>query len=259
MTDPARHRARQLNERLARDLYRLLERRSEPLSDADRAVVEAFCRMDRHLRCEQFAEAVRSRGGKVPEGTVQRVMDLLCDLGFAVRRDFGDGPVYEHLHLGEHHDHLICTQCGEVIEFIDPRVEQLQEMHAASAGFRPLRHKLEIYGICRRCAARLQPTRPLTDCQTGEKLRVVRIDGGGEVTRHLQEMGLVPGAPVEVLARQGSLMLAVGDSRLGLEPETARHVLVAVADAMPPPPPPPPLRGRGRGPGFRWRHGRGGR
>ena len=247
MNKPDQRRAERLNARLREELDKLLGQKRETLTGEQRAVVDAFCGVDRHMSARQFQTAVEQSGESVDADTVQSVMDMLCKLGFAVRRDFGDGPRYEHLHIGEHHDHLICTHCGRVTEFTDPRLEELQAYHATRLGFRPIRHKLEIYGICRQCAAALQPTRPLSECDIGEKLTIVRIDADPQQARHLADMGMVTGAAVELLGRAGTLMVAVGQTRLGLEPSIAEHVIVAsdVLEASPPP---------GHGP---FRHGRG--
>lgn len=229
MNKPDQQRAEQLNARLREELDKLLGQKRETLTDEQRAVVDAFCGVDRHMSAQQFQAAAKQSGESVDADTVQGVMDMLCKLGFAVRRDFGDGPRYEHLHIGEHHDHLICTHCGKVTEFTDPRLEELQAYHAARLGFRPIRHKLEIYGICRQCTASLQPARPLSECDIGEKLTIVRIDADPKQALHLADMGMVTGAAIELLGRAGTLMVAVGQTRLGLEPSIAEQVIVASA------------------------------
>ena len=260
MDKPDSPKAEQLNAKLRDELHRLFAERRQALTDAQRAVIDAFCAVDRHMSAEQFEATAADGGTAVDTAVVQEVMGLLCELGFAVRRDFGDGPRYEHLHVGEHHDHLICTQCGRVVEFTDPRMEDLQTFHASRLGFRPIRHKLEIYGICRQCDAARQPTRPLSVCEVGEKLVVVRIDADPQQARHLTDMGLVAGASVEVLGRAGTLMVAVGHTRLGLEPKIAETVLVAPRPAAAVGPGPRgggPGQGLGRGLGRRrrWRRG----
>jgi Fur family ferric uptake transcriptional regulator len=69
--------------------------------------------------------------------------------------DFGEGfKRYEHRLSAEPiHEHLICLNCGAVIEFQSDEVHRIEAMVSARHGFRPTRHKLEIYGLCRECIA----------------------------------------------------------------------------------------------------------
>ena len=64
------------------------------------------------------------------------------------------GYRFERLHAGDHHDHLICDQCGRVIEFFEPRIEALQDEVAARHGFVLLSHNHQMRGICKRCRPR---------------------------------------------------------------------------------------------------------
>ena len=61
---------------------------------------------------------------------------------------------YERLLVGEHHDHLVCTSCGGVIEFVDPRIEELQEAVCKKFGFAPTTHSHQIRGVCAECQAK---------------------------------------------------------------------------------------------------------
>lgn len=65
---------------------------------------------------------------------------------------FGDGQTrYEHVTEGEHHDHLVCTGCGAIIEFENEAIEKLQDDVAAAHDFVITTHKLELYGLCAAC------------------------------------------------------------------------------------------------------------
>jgi len=79
-------------------------------------------------------------------------MKILADCGLAREIDLADGITrYEHLYNHEHHDHLICMQCGKSIEFYKPEIEALQDEASGQLGFKGHDHKLQIYGICRDC------------------------------------------------------------------------------------------------------------
>jgi Fur family ferric uptake transcriptional regulator len=84
--------------------------------------------------------------------TVYRTMKLLADCGLAIPRQFGGGQTrYEPAAGRAHHDHLICTACGEIVEFANERIESLQALIARRHGFEVESHKLELYGRCARC------------------------------------------------------------------------------------------------------------
>ena len=79
-------------------------------------------------------------------------MKLLADSGLATARQFGDGQTRYEAAAGEaHHDHLICTACGEIVEFADEQSGTHQELVARRHGFDVDSHKLELYGRCARC------------------------------------------------------------------------------------------------------------
>ena len=67
-------------------------------------------------------------------------------------RNFGDGAQrFESCSENEHHDHMVCTECGLIIEFENSQIETLQEQVAASHSFAVMDHRLELYGLCSKC------------------------------------------------------------------------------------------------------------
>ncbi|NOZ01724.1 MAG: transcriptional repressor [Deltaproteobacteria bacterium] len=116
-------------------------------------VAEVFFDMDGHPGIEELHRAVEKRYPGTGGATVYRTMKLLCDSGLACTRDFGDGFArYEALDPAGHHDHLICTACGKIIEFGEEAIEELQEHVSRRHGFQMRDHRLDIYGLCRECA-----------------------------------------------------------------------------------------------------------
>jgi Fur family ferric uptake transcriptional regulator len=78
---------------------------------------------------------------------VYRTLKLFCDAGIANAHHFRDGiTLYEH--TGHHHDHLICTDCGAIVEFESAAIEKEQDRIARSNGFRLLRHRHILYAAC---------------------------------------------------------------------------------------------------------------
>jgi len=83
--------------------------------------------------------------------TVYRTLTLLEDSGIASSISFGaQGKKYE-LGLTKHHDHLICTKCGEIIEFFDETIEERQEEIAKKFNFKMEGHTMKIIGLCKKC------------------------------------------------------------------------------------------------------------
>jgi Fur family transcriptional regulator, ferric uptake regulator len=116
-------------------------------------IAEVFFESGGHLRIEDLLERVRTVDPKVGQATVYRTMKLLTKCGLAEPRQFGDGHTrYEPAHeKEEHHDHLICTSCGRIIEFVNNQIETLQDRVAKAHGFVVTHHKMELYGVCADC------------------------------------------------------------------------------------------------------------
>ena len=115
-------------------------------------IVDTFLEADTHLGLEAILERVRRKNPGVGFATVYRTMRLLVDAGMAHARNFGPGgAVYEVAHGREHHDHLVCERCGLVVEFLNDKIEELQEKVASKHGFQLSRHRHELFGVCQRC------------------------------------------------------------------------------------------------------------
>lgn len=108
-----------------------------------------------HIDAEALLESLSARGAKISRATVYRNLDLLVELGLATRQRLGRrGYLYEHIHPGQRHDHLVCTECGRVVEFLSPAIAALQTEICRAHGFVPTRHSLQIYGLCRECGGK---------------------------------------------------------------------------------------------------------
>ncbi len=117
-----------------------------------RAVLEAFLGSEEHVSAEDLYKIVSAKEPKIGLATVYRTLALLTESGLAAELDFGDGQKrYERNYEQGHHDHMICTQCGKIIEFQHPLIEKLQEDVAREHGFEMTTHKLDMFGICKDC------------------------------------------------------------------------------------------------------------
>ncbi len=117
-----------------------------------RQVLEAFVSSGRHLTVEELYELARRRNPGIGQATVFRTLKLLVAADMAKKVELGDKKTrYEIKHGVDHHDHLVCVECGRFIEAVDPAIEDLQDKLCRKFGFSPRRHSLEIYGFCRKC------------------------------------------------------------------------------------------------------------
>jgi Fur family ferric uptake transcriptional regulator len=111
------------------------------------AILDTYMSISGHRTSEEIHELVRAAYPEVGAATVYRTLKLLCDAGIANAHHFRDGvTLYER--TGEHHDHLICTDCGEIIEFESDVIEREQEKVAQGHGFELRRHRHILYGRC---------------------------------------------------------------------------------------------------------------
>lgn len=115
-------------------------------------ILDEFLRAGAHLSTEELYLRLREQHPHIGYATVHRTLKLFAECGIAEPCHFGDGQTrYESSAGEEHHDHLICTDCGDIVEFENPQIEALQESVASQHGFRIERHRLELYGRCRKC------------------------------------------------------------------------------------------------------------
>src|SRR6185369_7936992 len=106
-----------------------------------------------HFTAEGLLEKMRRRGDRISRASVYRTLSMLCEGGFVESREFQRGQMMYESMLGQHHhDHLICTSCGHIIEFENDDIERLQEEAAKAHRFRIEHHSLRIYGKCAKCA-----------------------------------------------------------------------------------------------------------
>lgn len=115
-------------------------------------ILDAFLRASTHPSTEELFLKIRRKHPTVGYATVYRTLKLFADCGIAEERNFGDGQTrYEWIGDETHHDHLICTSCGAILEFEDPHIEKLQREVADRHGFTIVSHRLELYGLCSHC------------------------------------------------------------------------------------------------------------
>jgi len=110
-------------------------------------------RCGEHVSAEEIYRLVKEEAPEIGFATVYRTLRLMKDCGVLHKREFGDGRARFEAHRGEgeHHDHLICEECGRVIEFENREIEELQRYVAKKYRFQMNTHRLDIFGRCSVC------------------------------------------------------------------------------------------------------------
>lgn len=115
-------------------------------------ILSTFLSAKRHITVEELFNIVKKKNPEIGYATVHRNLKLMCECGIAEEIKIGTNKArFEQKYGHEHHDHLICLKCGSFIEVNDDRIEKLQDKLAEVNDFIPQRHKLEIYGFCKKC------------------------------------------------------------------------------------------------------------
>lgn len=133
-----------LKERMHQHQYKSTPQRDE--------IADWIFRTHEHFTVEDLIASFREKGKKVSQATAYRVIQMMLDLKLIEEHDFGkDYKFYEHTPGHDHHDHIVCIDCGKIIEFSEPELEALKEKITLKSGFRMRKHHLTIYADCTKC------------------------------------------------------------------------------------------------------------
>lgn len=106
-----------------------------------------------HLDAETLLSAMQAKGLKISRATVYRNLELLVECGLVRKQRLGRSRfLYEHVHPGQRHDHLVCRECGRVAEFVSAGIAALQAEICRAHGFDPQQYSLQISSLCNGCA-----------------------------------------------------------------------------------------------------------
>ena len=129
-----------------------LKERGQRLTKEREAILKKIFSFRGHFEPETLYLKIRESGLKASRASVYRTLNLLYECGLIERvRKTDHGTIYECTFGHEHHDHMLCTGCGNVIEFYSADLERLQDVLCAQKGFEGTSHTLEIRGLCRKC------------------------------------------------------------------------------------------------------------
>jgi len=119
-------------------------------------ILDIFRKSDtRHFSAEDIYRTLIAENIEIGLATVYRVLTQFEQAGILVRSQFDSGKAVFELNDGDHHDHLICTTCGIVVEFRDAEIERRQLKVAKDNGFKLESHHMVLYGTCEDCLKKL--------------------------------------------------------------------------------------------------------
>lgn len=125
------------------------------LSTQKKAIAEEIRKTRTHFEVESFIDKIRAKNQKFSRATVYRVIKQLLDAGLIQKISTMDGKVYyERSSAHQQHDHLICNQCGRILEIKDDALETQLLALCKALNFQPEYRSLHMYGKCSKC----QPT-----------------------------------------------------------------------------------------------------
>jgi Fur family ferric uptake transcriptional regulator len=112
-------------------------------------ILDAVLSSPRHVDAETIALVAKTLDKSIGLATVYRTLKMMTDAKILIERRFTDARAcFEFSDEEHHHDHLICNQCGEIVEFLDESIENRQVEIARNLGFNLVRHKMELFADC---------------------------------------------------------------------------------------------------------------
>ena len=130
-----------------KNLEQLCIERGMKMTEQRRIIARVLSDADDHPDVEDVYQRSVQLDPKISIATVYRTVRLFEEAGLLDRHDFGDGRSRYEQASDDHHDHLVDVQSGDIIEFHDEEVEELQRQIAARLGYRLIGHRMELYGV----------------------------------------------------------------------------------------------------------------
>ncbi|MFA7084513.1 MAG: Fur family transcriptional regulator [Arcobacteraceae bacterium] len=141
------------SEQVIDELKKIVKQKGLKYTEQREVVLKILMHAQEHLTAEEIYNLIKKQEptSNIGIATVYRALSFLEEVDLITSIAFGaEGKKYES-NSKEHHDHLICTQCGKIIEFIDDEIEKRQEKIAKQNKFKVTSHSMQLYGLCQNC------------------------------------------------------------------------------------------------------------
>jgi len=143
-----------ISNKIIDDLKAILNEKGMKYTEQRAIILQILLTFDTHLNAEEVYNIIRNKypNQKIGIATIYRTLNFLEEVKLISSVSFGkDGKRYESYNKNQHHDHLICTKCGKIVEFLDEEIERKQEIIANNNNFIITDHTMQLYGICNIC------------------------------------------------------------------------------------------------------------
>tara|TARA_Y100001970_G_C13919580_1_gene692740 strand:+ start:113 stop:544 length:432 start_codon:yes stop_codon:yes gene_type:complete len=135
-----------INDKIIKQFKEALKEEGLRFTSQRLAILEDIVNSDEHRDCDEIHLSVNKKNNKVSKATIYRTVDVLLNHEFIRKLDIGDGAVkYESKLDSPHHDHMICIETGDIIEFVDDRIEEIQEEIARKKGYKIIKHVHQLF------------------------------------------------------------------------------------------------------------------
>jgi len=159
--DDEAHASEEMLEDAKRILREHLVRLGLKQSSQRDAILGIFLATHDHLSTEELHRLVKEHDPTIGYTTVYRALKLFAECGLAAEIEFRDGIArYEHSLYRRNHHHMVCTVCGDSVEFFSPEVEAVERSVGEQFSFETTSHSFQIYGICHGCQMKRKDSPP---------------------------------------------------------------------------------------------------
>jgi len=141
------------SENVIDELKKIVKQKGLKYTEQREIVLNILLHAEGHLTAEEVYNLIKTKkpDSNIGIATVYRALGFLEEVNLITSITFGaDGKKYES-NTKEHHDHLICTNCGRIVEFMDEEIEKRQDRVAKKNKFKITSHSMQLYGICGNC------------------------------------------------------------------------------------------------------------
>lgn len=142
--------------RLKEEFVDFLKKHHQKITKSRLELLDIIANYKKHFEIEELVTYIQRTKKLASRATIYRTIKLLMDFGVIkeiIKQN--NKTIYEFCPSESHHDHLICTSCNKIIEFLNEDIEKLQEEICKSHKFLPTHHRLEIFGLCKECQKKL--------------------------------------------------------------------------------------------------------
>ncbi|MFA7091528.1 MAG: Fur family transcriptional regulator [Arcobacteraceae bacterium] len=141
------------NEQVIDELKKIVKQKGLKYTEQREVVLKILMHAQEHLTAEEIYNLIKIKepDSNIGIATVYRALSFLEEVDLIASIAFGsEGKKYES-NAKAHHDHLICTSCGKIVEFVDAEIEKRQEKIAKENNFKVTSHSMQLYGVCLQC------------------------------------------------------------------------------------------------------------